>query len=858
MTSSSHNPLQAERVFQERLEQIARTPVLLVASDYDGTIAPIVNDPMTAKPNREAIVALRTLASIPNTHVAVISGRALRDLADLSGLPEEIHLVGSHGSEFDRDFMHTLDPALIELKRDLRSQLDVIASRRPGLFIEEKPASLAIHYRNANPDSEQDVIEAILKGPGSVGQVSVHHGKKVLELMLLPMHKGDALARIRTRVGSTGVLFMGDDRTDEDAFETLTGPDVGVKIGEGESMAEFRIDDNRDVARMLAELCELRYEWVQGGRAVPIERHALLSDLRTCALLTPEARLTWLCLPRIDSPALFADLLGGPTAGHFSIRPLDLPDRDAIPQQQYRGASLVLETRWPNLMVCDFLDCSDGRPDQRAGRSELVRMLEGSGNVELEFAPRLDFGRVSTRLHKHDWGVRVDHPTDPVILYAPGIEWEITQEGQNDTARAHVSVAKERPMVLELRYGMGPPMGRSDLVRERCEKTYDFWDGWAQRLTLPRTATELCRRSALVLKALVYGPTGAISAAPTTSLPEHIGGVRNWDYRYCWLRDAAMSAHTLVQLGSMSEAMQYLDWVLGVVDRCFSPDRLRPLYTVSGSDLLPEAEITELPGYRASRPVRVGNSASMQVQLDVFGPIVDLIHVLLEKDAPLSAEHWRLVTAMVQAVEQRWQEPDHGIWEIRADRRHHVYSKAMCWLTADRAVKIARAFVGREPGEWASLRDTIAAEIHEHGYNPVKRAYTSAYDGADLDASALTFGLCGLIAPNDERFLGTVHAIEKEFRLGPVVYRYHRDDGLPGFEGGFHICTSWLIRAYARVGRIDDARALFESMIALAGPTGLLSEQYGARTKRALGNHPQAYSHLGVIQAALDLDEYAQ
>ena len=855
--SSNPHPQQSERYFQERLEQIARTPVLLVASDYDGTLAPIVDEPMSAKPNREAIVALRTLSSMPNTHVAVISGRALRDLSELSGLPEEVHLVGSHGSEFDRDFLQSLDPAVLALKRDLRTQLDVIASRVPGSFIEEKPASLAFHYRKAKPESEREAIDAVLQGPGSVGQVSVHHGKKVLELMLLPMHKGDALARIRTRVGATAVLFMGDDRTDEDAFETLTGPDVGVKIGEGDSMAELRIDDTRDVARMLAELCELRYEWIEGGRAVPIEEHSLLSDLRTCALITPQARLSWLCLPRIDSPALFADLLGGPTAGHFSIRPLDAPDHDATPRQQYLDASLVLETRWPNLLVRDFLDCSDGRPNQRAGRSELVRMVEGSGTIEVEFAPRLDFGRASTRMQRLDWGLRVDHPTDPVVLYAPGIEWEIFQEGQHDTARGRVTIAPDRPVALELRYGMGPPSGRPDLVRERYEKTYQFWNGWAQRLVLPRTATDLCRTGALVLKAFVYGPTGAISAAATTSLPEHIGGVRNWDYRYCWLRDAAMSAHALVQLGSMSEAMQYLDWVLGVVDRCFSPDRLRPLYTVSGSDLAPEAEITELPGYRSSRPVRVGNSASMQVQLDVFGPIVDLIHLLLERDAPLSAEHWRLVTAMVQAVEQRWQEPDHGIWEIRADRRHHVYSKAMCWLTADRAVKIARAFVGREPAEWVSLRDTIHAEIHEHGYNPSVRSFTAAYDGTDLDASGLTLGLSGLLDPGDERFLETVTAIERELRLGPVVYRYHRDDGLPGFEGGFHICTSWLIRAYLRVGRIDDARSLFESMVALAGPTGLLSEQYGARTKRALGNHPQAYSHLGVIQAALELDELA-
>ncbi|MCA9727614.1 MAG: trehalose-phosphatase, partial [Candidatus Eisenbacteria bacterium] len=714
---SKDNPREtAEQTLQGKLQSLARSPVLLVASDYDGTLAPIVNDPAAARPNREAIVALRTLAGMPNTHVAVISGRALRDLAELSELPDEVHLVGSHGSEFDRDFHRSLDPALVQLKKDLRTQLEQIAATDPGLLIEDKPASLALHYRNARPESEKKVLDAILRGPGSLAQVNVRHGKKVVELMLLPTHKGDALERIRARVGASAVLFLGDDRTDEDAFETLTGPDMGIKIGDGETAAEFRIDDTTDVARLLAEVCELRYEWLETGRAVAIEQHAMLSDLRTCALLTPDARLTWLCLPRIDSPALFADLLGGPTAGYFSIRPLDNGEHE--PLQQYEGDSFVLETRWPSFTVRDFLDCSDGRPHQRAGRSELVRIVEGSGEVAIEFAPRLDYSRVSTRLEVKEWGLQVGHPTDPVVLYAPGVEWQILQFGAHDSAHAVVKLDPGTPLILELRYGMGPPTGRADLALDRARKTREFWEGWATRLTLPRTARELCKRSALTLKALVYGPSGAFSAAATTSLPEHVGGTRNWDYRYCWLRDAAMSAHTLVQLGSITEAMQYLDWVLGVVDRCFSPERLRPLYTVTGSDLPPEAEITELPGYRSSRPVRVGNSASMQVQLDVFGPIVDLIFMLLEHDAPLSGEHWRLVTAMVQAVERRWEEPDHGIWEIRADRRHHVHSKAMCWLTADRAVKIAHSFIGKEPADWVTLRDTIAAEIHQRGFHP--------------------------------------------------------------------------------------------------------------------------------------------
>ncbi|MFG0329275.1 MAG: trehalose-phosphatase [Phycisphaerales bacterium] len=841
------NPLD-DRELSRALAEVATAPILLVASDYDGTIAPIVNDPTQARPRREAVVALNNLATMSQTHVAVISSRALNDLCDLLGPVDDVHLVGSHGSEFDSDFAGSLGPEAQRLRNRLVDELSTIAARGAGFTIETKPASVAFHYRNANDDEVDAALGALLDGPASLEGVFTKRGKKVVELSVLSQNKGTALETIRHRAGASAVIFFGDDETDEDAFATLRGPDVAIKVGQGDSRARFRVENPDDIARLLARLSELRAEWLTGAEATPIERHSMLSDQRTAALVTPDARVTWFCAPRLDSPSIFAELLGGPTAGYFSIRPVD----GAAPtRQRYLDRSLVLETRWPSMTVTDFLDCSAGRPNQRAGRTDLIRLIEGAGRVRLEFAPRLDFGRIATNLTKRDGGVVVEDTHDPIVLHSPGVEWEITQEGKHQTAVAEVDL--DEPIALDLRYGTGSLRQFSTPALDRLRLTDRYWSSWTEQLALPEVEPEFVQRCALVLKGLCYGPAGSIAAAATTSLPEHIGGVRNWDYRFCWLRDAAMTAGALVKLGSISEAMEYLDWVLGVVDHCESPERLQPLYGLKGEALGSEAEISELSGYRGSRPVRVGNSASRQVQLDVFGPIVELVALLADRDAPLSSNHWRLVEEMVRAVERRWREPDHGIWEIRRPRRHHVHSKVMCWTTVDRAIRISDRFLDRDRPDWVRLRDEIADDVLEHGYKEKVHAFTAAYDDVDLDAAALYIGLTGLVEPDDPRFLGTLEAIERELLEGPTVYRYRSDDGLPGVEGGFHICASWLVESYLLVGRVDDARSLFNEMIALAGPTGMLPEQYGAKSKRALGNTPQAYSHLGVIENAIRL-----
>lgn len=845
--SETHNSLPPDLV--DRLSTLAQVPKLLVATDYDGTIAPIVNDPMRAVPDREAAVALRSLANLDQTEVGVISSRSLRDLAALSRLPSEIHLVGSHGSEFDIAFALQMDDET-QLRRDsLGEKLSGICRRFPGTSLEQKPASVAFHTRNADPSSVADAIREVQEFAASDPLLSYRAGKMVYEVGVMQTNKGRALETVRSNLSATAVLFIGDDTTDEDAFATLGGPDIGVKVGEGDTIAEFRIADTAEVAQLLVTLCALRSDWLAGAGLVPIEQHSLLSDQRTAAIVTPDARVTWFCAPRLDDPALFAELLGGPSAGYFAVRsPHDTPPS----LQRYADATLILETIWPDVTVTDYLDVSDGRPTLLAGRSDLIRHLSGTGTAVVEFAPRLDFGRFPTHIEVRENGLEVVGARDLVVLRSPGVSWTIEQLGHHQTAVALVDLSAG-PVTLELRVGTASLREEAAEERKR-DLTRRFWSDWADRLELPGEATEFVRRSALTLKALIYGPSGGIAAAATTSLPEYIGGIRNWDYRYCWLRDAALSAAALARLGSHEEAMDYLDWVLGVLDAGDGqPERLNPLYALDGGKLPPEADITELSGYGGSRPVRVGNAADNQVQLDVFGPIVDLVHLLGERGAPLSSRHWRLVEEMVAAVDLRWGEPDHGIWEIRSAPRHHVYSKVMCWLTVDRAIRIASEVFDRERPEWHALRDSIATDIFENGWNEAVGSFTAAYDGNDLDASVLMVGLSGLVTADDPRFASTVRSVEAQLREGPTVYRYHHDDGLPGGEGGFHLMTSWMIDSYTLLGEHDEAENLFRKLLATAGDTGLLSEEYDPVAHRSLGNHPQAYSHLGVINNALRL-----
>ncbi|HJQ45308.1 MAG TPA: trehalose-phosphatase [Amycolatopsis sp.] len=822
--------------------QIARTPRLLVACDYDGTLAPIVTNPDDARPLPESVGALRSLAGLHETTTAVISGRALRDLATLSRLPSEVHLVGSHGSEFDIGFVHELDGRARELHRKLERELERLTGDVPGVQLEVKPASIAVHVRRAERDDARRVLDLVHNGPCQWDGVSTTDGKEVIELAVVQTDKGRALDTLRHQVGATAAIFLGDDVTDEKAFARLSGPDVGVKVGDAETLAGYRVDGTEDVATVLAFVLEERRNWLYGEQAPPIERLSMLANERSVALLTPDARLTWLCHPGPDAPAVFGDLLGGTGAGHFSIK----PHRNGLPLgQRYLPNTMTVETRWSRLLVTDYLE-----PGGPAHRTDLVRVISGSAHASIVFAPRPEFGGVPVNIVREADGLRVVGTSEPIVLRAPGVEWEITGDGLHETATAVVQPTEGNPVVLELRCGttnLGP-VESSEV--DRRTKAGGYWSTWAAALKLPDVESELVARSALTLRGLCHTDTGGVLAAATSSLPEEIGGVRNWDYRYCWIRDASMTVRELVELGSLTEADGFLEWLHNVLATLAGPERLHPLYTLAGTTLGAEAVIDTLPGYAGSRPVRVGNLANHQVQLDVFGPVVELVCALAQARGELRDQDWQLVRAMAEAVTRRWFEADHGIWEERHVPRHRVYSRVMCWVTIDRAIKLGEIYEREIPAGWHELRDTIAADVVEHGWNEDVQAFTTAYDGTDLDAASLFVGLSGLIDPSDERFQSTVTAIEAELRSGSTVYRYRRDDGLPGGEGGFHLCAAWLIEAYLLTGRRTEAEELFEQMVDAAGPTGLLPEQYDPIAERSLGNHPQAYSHIGLIRCA--------
>lgn len=835
--------------FHDNIRRALGAPICLIVSDFDGTLSPIAPTPAQAATDARAAAALRDIGSTPGTYSAVLSGRSLAELHRY--LPGDIGgwIVGSHGAE--SELWPAPEPPDQGAIGRLVSELEFLAASARGALVEVKPAGAALHVRGCTDDEAQRLIEAARFTRGHLTGVHALMGHAVIEFSWWRPDKASALRRLAEHSGAQTVLFIGDDVTDEAAFEALGDDCYSVRVGPGPTAARYRLDSQAEVARFLEQLLDIRRSLCPAAACVPINRHSLLSDQRAVALVDDRARVVWMCLPRADSSAIFSELLGGPAAGSFAIEPVDASAAEK-PTQTYLGDTMVLRSQWPKVSVTDYFDCSAGRAYQRAGRSDLLRVIEGEGRARVTVTPRVDFARQPSAIRPRTDGIEIDAGPDPLVLYSPGVVWTIEKGVTGDAARAEIDLT-HGPVVLELRSGLGHLLASRISEPDRRAQTMRFWSGWAASLSLPRIAPEQAKRSAIALKSLCYGPTGAILAAATTSLPEQLGGSRNWDYRFCWPRDASLAAAALARLGNTGVAMKLLDWLVGVVSTLESPERLRPIYTVSGGSLWPEAEIGSLSGYAASRPVRIGNAADHQVQLDVFGPIVDLVAMLAEAGSPVTPEHWRLVQAMVGAVQTRWGEPDHGIWEIRGPKRHHVHSKVMCWQAATRGALIAELVIGRARPEWVQLADEIRADVLDHGYDAALGSFTSAYGSGTLDAANLWIVLSGMLPPDDPRAVSTVRAVQSRLREGPVVMRYREPDGLPGVEGGFVITAFWLAESLWMIGDKAGAQECFERAAALAGPTGLLAEQHDARTDTPLGNFPQAYSHLGLINAAVRL-----
>ena len=583
--------------------------------------------------------------------------------------------------------------------------------------------------------------------------------------------------------------------------------------------------------------------------ATPIEDYAIIGDCETAALVSRAGSIDWLCWPRFDSPACFAALLGGPDHGRWTLAPADANARSS---RRYRDDTLILETEFETaegaVVVIDFMPLRDGK-------SNIVRTVVGKrGRVAMrtQIVLRFDYGAIVPWVSRlDDGGLRAIAGPDMIVIRS-----DVEVHGEDLTTVGDFTIAEGERRSFVMTWGpshLEPPSAVDPA--KALDVTEQFWTQWAAQCTYRGQWRDAVIRSLLTLKALTFHPTGGIVAAPTTSLPEQVGGVRNWDYRYCWLRDATLTLLALMDGGYFREAAAWRDWLLRAA--AGSPDQVQIMYGLGGERLLREWEIPWLPGYEDSKPVRVGNAAHEQLQLDVYGEVMDALHQARLGNIPESAEAWALERALVKQLEQIWEQPDQGIWETRGAPQHFTHSKVMAWVAVDRVVKSVEQFHLDGPiDQWRALRDRIHADICAKAFNADLNAFVQAYGSTLVDASVLLIPLVGFLPATDPRVRGTVEAIEKRLVVDGFVLRYDSaatDDGLPEGEGAFLACSFWLADNYLLLDRYDDALRIFDRMLALRNDVGLLSEEYDPALRRQVGNFPQAFSHIALLSTAFNL-----
>ncbi len=588
--------------------------------------------------------------------------------------------------------------------------------------------------------------------------------------------------------------------------------------------------------------------------AARIEDYALIGDCNTGALVSRDGSIDWLCLPRFDDAACFTALLDTPDAGRWRIAP---QDGSARVSRRYRPATMIVETTFETAegaaVLIDFM------PIWAAGPAvvRILRGLRGRTRMCFELALRFEYGSVVpwvTRL-RTGFGVRAVAGPHQAMLHST-----VPVEGRDFRTVADFTLDPDGEEFFVLAYGPShlPTPAVPDPDRA-LHATEAFWTDWSRRGTYEGEWQPAVQRSLLTLKALTFAPTGGIIAAPTTSLPEKLGGSRNWDYRFCWLRDATFTLLALIHAGYREEARAWSEWLRRSV--AGSPDQLQTLYGLAGERRIQEWEVATLAGYQGAKPVRIGNAASEQLQIDVFGEVVDALYQADRGGLAPPAETWELQREIANHLVTLWDQPDESIWEVRGGRRQFTFSKVMAWVAMDRVVKTAeeRKLTDAPLSQWRAVRDQIHATVCRQGFNSGKNSFVQELGGDSLDASLLMIPLVGFLPATDPRMVGTTSAIERELMHGDLVLRYHTTetkDGLPPGEGVFLACSFWFADNLVLQGRYDDARRLFQRLLALANDVGLLSEEYDPETQRLVGNFPQAFSHLALINTALNLSDY--
>jgi len=581
---------------------------------------------------------------------------------------------------------------------------------------------------------------------------------------------------------------------------------------------------------------------------VPIEDYAIIGDCATAALVGLNGSVDWLCWPRFDSGACLAALLGQARHGRWSIRPAASPTRVS---RAYRGDTLVLETMFEtptgSVSLIDFMP-------METGGTSLIRIVEGRDgyvDMRMDLTLRFDYGSSVPWVSKlpDDSGIVAIAGRNLVVLRT-----SVALRGEQLSTVADFRVAAGQRASFVLSHGQShrAPPDPLDETKE-LEKTLAFWDEWAGRCTYRGDHCDAVIRSLLTLKAMTFAETGAIVAAPTTSLPERPGGTRNWDYRYCWIRDATLTLAALMGAGYYDEAKAWREWLHRSL--AGTPDDLQIMYGIFGDRRLPEWEVPWLPGYQGATPVRIGNAASGQLQLDVWGEMMGALHLAREGGLASWPSGWDMQRQALEHLEAIWMQPDDGIWEMRGGRRHFTHSKVMAWLAFDRTIQDAEKYGLDAPlSRWRDVRDAIHRTVCERGFNARKSTFTQSFDGSELDASLLLIAHVGFLPVTDPRIAGTIAAIERELLIDGFVMRYRTEsgaDGLPAGEGVFIPCSFWLADAYRLQGRDAEANALIDRLLALRNDVGLLSEEYDTQTRRQVGNFPQAFSHMALVQSIL-------